>query len=65
MTNIDLVHKSTTRPKNPIKWIERLVVRSKDDHLEKNTIHVEDSDRDQLLASNRASAFSLVERFTR
>ncbi len=65
MTNIDLVQKSTTRPKYLFKWVEKLVLISKDDRPQKNPIHVGDDNRDNLLASNRASAFFLVERFRR
>jgi len=65
MTNMDMVHKIPVEPRKPIPWFERLFVKSNDAHPEKRPIHVEDGDRDNKLAFNRASAFSLVERLTR
>jgi hypothetical protein len=65
MLNSELMQKWTAQSKNPAKWFERWLERSKDGSHEVNPASWQDQERADLLAAQRASDYKLVERFTR
>jgi len=65
MTTLDQPNKLAAQPRNPFRWLARWLVWLHRQEKAKSIPFEKELDRENRLATQRANAYPLVERFTR